>query len=98
MKGAVAKEKVTEIIAKAFGKDYIGIVDKKLYVQAEEDGEMVQVALTLTCPKNPVTIGGEGGFDFNAAAPAGTPDVFTPVEITNEETERIKELIRQFNL
>lgn len=53
-KGAIAKEKVIKIISDAFGTNYIGEHDKKIYVQAEENGEMVQVALTLTCPKNPI--------------------------------------------
>ncbi len=96
MKGAIAKEKVTETIAKAFGKNFVGIIDKKIYVTAEEDGEMVQVCLTLTCPKTPVTPNGEDGIDFNK--PTASPDKFIPAEITNEETEKIRELIKQFGL
>lgn len=53
-KGAIAKESVIKKITEAFGADYLGEVDKKYYVQAEENGEMVQVALSLTCPKNPI--------------------------------------------
>ena len=43
MRGAVAKSIVEDKIRNAFGKDFIGIdpSSKKIYVQAEEDGEMV---------------------------------------------------------
>lgn len=51
-KGTIAKEKVIQKIEQAFGSDYIGIYDKKIYLWSEENGEKIQIALTLTCPKN----------------------------------------------
>ena len=53
-KGNIAKDKVIEKIAQAFGQNWIGIYDKKAYVWSEENGEKIQVALSLTCPKVPV--------------------------------------------
>ena len=53
-KGNIAKEKVLEKIAQSFGSDWIGIYDKKAYLWSEENGEKIQIALTLTCPKTPV--------------------------------------------
>lgn len=53
-KGTEAKNLVAKKIAEAFGVDYIGEFDKKIYVQAKENGEWVQIALTMTCPKNPI--------------------------------------------
>ena len=50
-KGAVAKQAVINRIAEAFGTDFIGEVDKKVYVWATENGERVQIAMALTCPK-----------------------------------------------
>ena len=41
-KGNIAKDKVIEKIAQAFGQNYIGIYDKKVYVWSEENGEKVQ--------------------------------------------------------
>lgn len=99
MRGSIAKEKVTDVISKAFGKDFVGIVDKKIYVQAEEDGEMVQVAITMTCPKNPISAGGEDGLDFTSAAtPAGEPSVFQPAEITTEELDNVKKMLKELGL
>ena len=42
VKGALAKEAVAKKIAEAFGSDYIGESDKKLYVWGDENGEKIQ--------------------------------------------------------
>ena len=53
-KGANAKVVVENKIKEAFGNDFIGIADKKIYVWADDGGEKVQVAISMTCPKTPV--------------------------------------------
>lgn len=55
-KGTVAKAKVIEKIKEALGADFIGEVDKKVYVWADDGGEKIQVALSLTCPKVPIEV------------------------------------------
>lgn len=55
-KGTVAKTKVIEKIKEALGADFIGEVDKKVYVWADDGGERIQVALSLTCPKVPIEV------------------------------------------
>lgn len=55
-KGTVAKAKVIEKIKEALGADFIGEVDKKIYVWADDGGEKIQVALALTCPKVPIEV------------------------------------------
>ena len=40
-KGTIAKENVTRKIIEAFGKDYIGEFDKKLYLWADDGGDRV---------------------------------------------------------
>ena len=94
-RGANAKVEVENIIRNAFGKNFLGTADKKLYVRANDGDEMVDISITLTCPKTPFGVV-EGGMNFDAA-PA-EPDVFQPAEMTNEETERVRKLIEKFNL
>lgn len=53
-KGTAAKAEVMGKIAEVFGENFIGEVDKKLYVWANDGGERIQVAIALTCPKVPV--------------------------------------------
>ena len=102
-KGAIAKELLAKKIADALGDKWIGEVDKKYYVWSEENGEPVQIALTMTCPKNPVgtapasqLVSADGfGLDFdNMPAPQKT----APVEFTEEEENTINKLIAEFGL
>ena len=99
MRGAEAKNIVENKIRDAFGKDFLGVdtSSKKIYVQAAEGGEMVQVALTLTCPKIAFTPGSSEPSAFSNEN-FGQPDVFHPAEITQEEMDNIKRLEKEFNL
>ena len=99
-KGQIAKEYAVKKIAEAFGENFVGEFDKKVYINCPENGEMVQIAIAMTCPKK--TIG-----NFSAAAPAleysntldfdtpatTQPSGFTPAEMTPEETENINKLL-----
>ena len=101
-KGAIAKEEVVKKISEAFGSSFIGEFDKKVYVWANDGGEQVQIAISLTCPKNPIQVDtsvslDNGDFDFTDEAPK-TPKVAVsaapPAEITEEEKKNIAELIQ----
>ena len=99
-KGNNAKQQVENIIRDAFGKNFLGIAEKKIYVKADDgNGEMVDIAITLTCPKVPFSSGNvEGGLDFNNMPAQGTATEFVPAEITPEETANIKKLIEKLGL
>lgn len=94
-KGNGSKLAIENALRAAFGKDFIAVVDKKLYINApDDDGSMVQVAVTLTCPKNPISADaptGEVGMDFSGNGLQ--PTEFKPAEITEEETENIRKLL-----
>lgn len=101
-KGNEAKDLVIKKIQDAFGEDFVGVFDKKVYVWSKEDGVRAQVCLSLTCPKNPVgadsvlpTLG--GGLDFEAMG-AMTPPAAPSAEITQEEQDNIAELMRKLGL
>lgn len=55
-RGSIAKEKVIEKISAALGPEWIGKYDNKYYCWANENGENVQIAITLTCPKNNIPV------------------------------------------
>ena len=91
MKGAVAKENVIEIIKKTFGQDFLGEQDKKLYVLADDGGEKVQIAISLTCPKV--------GIETTDAEPRSeTAERPAAVEVTQEETETLSTLLKKLGL
>lgn len=96
-RGAIAKSDVENRIIAAFGKDYAGTFDKKIYLWGNENGEKVQICLTLTCPKTPV--GGDNmgnGMNFETM-PTEASD-FKPAEITKEETENVRKLLAELGL
>lgn len=98
VKGAAAKEQVIKRISSAFGEDFIGEVDKKIYVWANDNGEKVQIAISLTCPKNfvenisSVKSKNDEILDFSAETPS------TNVEISDEEKKNIAELMAKLGL
>ena len=97
IKGAIAKEAVIKKIAAAFGEDYLGEQDKKIYVQAYEGGEKVQVAISLTCPKNPIGGMNFEAFQVNTVSPAAI-DKPEATEITDAEQAKINELMNMLGI
>lgn len=102
-KGSIAKEKVEQKIIEAFGDDFVGISDKKLYVWAEENGERIQIALTLTCPKVMI----EGGSKPMVTSIADSQELNfetmgtiteTKSVISEDEKKNIEELMARLNL
>lgn len=99
VRGAIAKEKVVEKLAEAFGDNWIGEVDKKYYVWANDGGvDKVQIAIALTCPKTFVEAGtintssGSGDFDFSDETPK------VQAEISDAEKENIARLMKELGL
>lgn len=101
-RGAQAKNKVEQIISSAFKDNFLGIYDKKLYVQAEENGEMVQIAISLTCPKTPIAVSDKPlNFDDNLNFEDGATIVPHPqmqTEISDEERQTVKQLMERLGL
>lgn len=102
-KGNIAKNEVIKRIAEAFGEDYIGEFDKKIYVNAEENGEKIQIAITLTCPKTPVAIARtavdeSGDWDFEDSKPLVYSQSSGSTEITEEERKNIADLMLKLGL
>jgi trans-2-enoyl-CoA reductase len=89
IRGSIAKQKVTEKIAQAFGNDYVGEIDKKLYVWADDAGERVQIAISMTCPKAVAAV--DEGIDFEK-------DEVSQTTITPQEQINIQELMARLGL
>lgn len=105
IKGTVAKENVEKKIAQVFGENYLGIYDKKIYVMSEENGEKVQVAIALTCPKVPIEFGykpattAAGDWDFESMEATLKVPVNAPAaEITPEEKANLQSLLERLGL
>lgn len=104
-RGANAKIQVENIIKEAFGENFAGVADRKLYVWADDGGERVQIAIAMTCPKTNVDFGETGGFIEPGSATGvvgsyvGKRVTIEPiVEMTPEEQENIATLIAKLGL
>lgn len=103
-RGTIGKSEVVKRIQQAFGADYIGEVDRKVYIWANDGGERVQIAITLTCPKNfvdvPNTTPVEKKEDFDwGMDPGGTKlPTSTKAKMTQEEIDRINTLMEKLGL
>lgn len=103
-RGSVAKENIAKKLQEAFGKDYIGEFDRKYYIWANDGGERVQIAISMTCPKTPIevdkTVDTGGDWDFTDTPKSTALPIASagPAEITDEEVDNIKTLFEKLGL
>lgn len=109
-RGTMAKTNVIKTLEEAFGSNYIGEVDKKIYVWADDGGEKVQIAIALTCPKTFVEADNAAtpvvSDNSNTSVPATgwnfddepTPVVAKKVEISEEEKKNIADIMARLGL
>ena len=100
-KGSIAKDAVVEKIAEAFGEDFLGSYDKKYYVRAKENGQYMQIVISLTCPKTPVENFGSmdfGNNELNFEDGATIQPAKKATEISPEEEATLQELIQKLGL
>lgn len=90
-RGAQSKKIVENKILEVFPEAFVN--DKKIYINFMEDGENIQIAVSLTAPKtlveggsrpNPVATA-DGGIDFDNFTPKQTNVQFTQQEIDTIE-------------
>jgi hypothetical protein len=101
-KGTIAKQTIANKIKEIFGADYVGESAGKHYVWVNDGGEKVQIAISMTCPKNPIgTVDMSSAFgdgmDFEAA-PVVAQTKFEPAEITQEEVDNLATMMARLGL
>ena len=102
-KGSILKQEVSEKILKAFSGSFLYNDGKEIRINGLENGEQLQIKVTLTCAKVAVE-GGEDvalpGEEKAATAdvkPAGTNEQ-VPQEPSAEEKERLATLLNRLGL
>ena len=94
-KGSIAKENLLKRFATAVGEDYICEKDKKFYFWSTENGERVQVAISMTVPKTPVECNAPGGdLNFDTESPIAAK----PVEMGEDEKATLSRLMEELGL
>ena len=100
-KGSVAKDNLIKRFITALGDDYVGVDDtgKKFYFWSTENGERLQVSVTLTYAKNPLICEGKGGdlnFEDSPSASVVTPTKAKPMG--QDEAEVLARLMKELDL
>lgn len=91
-KGTIAKNNLLERFKTALGSDFVGMDadNKKAYFWSMENGERLQVCITMTVPKTPL------------ATPSTQEIVFTesstPTPISETEQDTLNRLMKELNL
>ena len=104
-RGSVAKEQITNQILAAFPGSFK--YDKEIRIPVAENGETIQIKVTLTAAKTNVEAGGDTALpgsvpvaSSTSAAPA--PKLVEPertiMEPTEEEKQTVSELLKILNL
>ena len=91
-KGNEAKSKITKKILETFGNSaFIANGGKEIRINEEENGELIQIKLTLTASKTPISQNGEDissqGINFESKS--------VDIEMTSEEKENIADFIKR---
>ena len=95
-RGEEARAKVYENIKEAFGENFVGVFDKKIYVWAEEGAEKIQFSITITMPKNPMVSNVNPTNDSEVNVTSEAPP--RKMDYSPEEEEKIKKLMEELNL
>lgn len=101
-RGDLAKQSAIATIQAAFGEDFVGLIDKKLYVNVKDgpNGEVVQLSIALTMPKIPVSASAASvttpATDGNAAAWESKPA--TPTELSAEDKAKVADLCARLGI
>ena len=104
-KGETARAVVTNTIAEAFAitGNLVGIVDKKIYVTADDGGEMLQFAISITMPKTPIAAGevGSASTQVKSSDGAALPQIATapqPIELSEDDKAAVAKLMEQLGI
>lgn len=98
-KGQILKDQIEKKILAVFPEAFVQ--DKKIYINGTENGEKIQVAISMSCPKTlvdaPAKMDFETDWEFDGptAAPAQPQRV---TEISDSERANIQALMEKFGL
>ena len=88
-KGQVAKQEITQKLLSTFEGSFLYNGNKEIRIPIIENGETVEIKVTLTCAKENVG----GNLDQSSIAQTGASTT-----VTDEEKRQVKSLIEELNL
>lgn len=94
-RGSQAKSEITKKLLETFEGSFLYNDGKEIRIPMNEDGDNVEIKITLTCAKE--NVGGNASFEASSAIGQDTTNS-TPAEPTAEEVENVKKFINALNL
>lgn len=96
-KGDAAREAVKNKIIEAFGDDFAGVQDKKIFINVKDGpgGEVVQMAISMTMPKTPI---GKVAASDGGAFPSTTEQKPNPTELSDEDKSEVARLMERLGI
>lgn len=98
-RGAVSKEKITNTILQTFPNSFT--YDKEIRIPMVEDGEQIQIKVTLTAAKTNVGVGDENkipGSDNNEINFEELSSNKVVAEVTEQEKNNVATLLKNLGL
>ena len=92
IKGSIAKEEIIKRMMEVFEDSFMN--DKTLIIPMMENGEEVQIKITLTASKTNIPHS-NGNIEIPAATATGMSNPVEVVEPTEEEKQRVVDLINK---
>ena len=93
-KGSIAKEAITQKILEVFEGAFV--YGKEIRVPYDEDGNRVEIKVTLTCAKE--NVGGDSAFTATESQPTQTAQASAPAAPTEQEKANIADLMSRLGL
>ena len=93
-RGAEAKQTITDKILQLFEGAFI--YGKEIRVPLQENGERVEIKVTLTCAKE--NVGGNSAFTVTESQPTQTAQASVPAAPTEQEKANIADLMSRLGL
>lgn len=93
-RGAIAKEKITQKILEMFENSFP--YGKELRIPLEENGERVEIKVTLTCAKE--NVGGNSAFAEPQSETSQPAQASVPAAPTEQEKANIADLMSRLGL
>ena len=100
-KGQQFKKEVQEKILQLFSNSFLHNDAKEIRICGFEDGQPIQIKITLTCAKENVEMGADAAIPGDFPAPkmtAPTPQRDTPVAPSEQEKAKVAALLKSLGL
>ena len=100
-KGQQLKKEIQNKILEAFPGSFLYNDAKEIRICGTEGGELLQIKCVLTCAKENVEVGADSAIPGDFPAPkmtAPTPQSNTPVQPTEDEKQKVADLLKSLGL